>query len=413
MPPIKEKTVFSTDRQVATLKPNSDGSRADYRHKTETGLELRVSLSNKSWRICYSLNGKRRFYTLPNGYPECSLENAVRECRRIRAEAARGDDPLAERQIRKSAPTVADVMNVYFEETKMLPKGRKESKRISNKEILPWFGELKAIDLNRQHIKELHKTIVDRGAPVMANRVIELMRRAFNHAFEEEMIATNTFPSIKKIKSPEHSRERVLTDEEIRALWPAMDTLRPNMRDIHKLLLLLGQRTQDICAMRVDAIDVEHKQWTVPAPPRGKNKQPNILPLPPLSWEIIAPRLTNSEWIFPSSYNTTRKNYTGAGHANSTKNARIGLTEITGVTDWTGHDLRRTLRTLLAREGVQPHIAEKVVGHVQGGVEGIYDRYTYLKEKGDALRKLEKAVRKIVGLDSNESKVIKLNKING
>jgi integrase len=170
------------------------------------------------------------------------------------------------------------------------------------------------------------------------------------------------------------------------------------MRDIHKLLLLLGQRTQDVCSMQISEIDTDRKEWTVPAPPRGKNKQPNTLPLPPLAWDIIKPRLTTEKWIFPSNYNSTRRGYTGEDHAKSTKNARKKLTKLTGVKDWTGHDLRRTLRTLLSREGVQPHIAERVLGHVQSGVEGIYDRYAYLEEKGQALLKMEKAVRRIVGL---------------
>lgn len=404
------KKRFSTDRQVAALKPLTGEKQTEYFHSTERGLILRVNPSSKKWVVKYNLNGQRKKYTLPTAYPNLSLSQAIKECRRIQGEAEKGIDPLGQKISRNQAPTVAMVMELYFKETPLMPKGLYESKRISDKDIIPAIGHIKASDLKRHHIKDIHRKITDRKAPVMANRVVELIRRAFNHAFEEELIEANTFPAIKKIKSTEYTRERVLSDEEIRLVWPALDTLSDNMRDIHKLLLLLGQRTQDICSMEIKDIDTEHKTWTVPAPPRGKNKQPNTLPLPPMAWAIVEPRLKGQDkWIFPSKYNMTRKGYTGSGHSISTKNARSKIISQTGVTDWTGHDLRRTLRTLLAREGVQPHIAERVVGHVQNGVEGIYDRYAYLDEKGHALLKLEKAIRKIVGMEQDPAKTLPLN----
>jgi integrase len=248
------------------------------------------------------------------------------------------------------------------------------------------------------------------------------MQRAFVFALERELIAVNTFPAIKKIKVTEFERERVLTDQEIKLLWPAMDQLKPNMRDIHRLLLLLGQRTNDVCAMAADEIDFENKTWTVPGRsadrPRAKNRKNNILPLAPLAWEIIEPRYlaakkNNSKWLFPSAYNTTRTGYEDTGHSKSTKKARLQLIKITGIEDWTGHDLRRTLRTLLSGLNVPPHIAERVVGHVQGGVEGIYDRYAYINEKGDALLKLDRLIRKIVGMEVKTAKVVQLRRANG
>lgn len=405
------KAKFSTTREVDSLKP-INGKQTDYSHKSLSGFMLRVGPKGKRWIVRYYLDGKLKTHTLRKPYPDLSLEEATKEYKRIRGKALDGEDPQAQRVERKKSPTVADIMELYFKETPLMANGKRESERINNKDILPAIGHIKALDLKRQHIKAIHHTITDRGAPVMANRAVELLRRAFNHAFEEELIETNNFPAIKKIKTPELTRERVLSDEEIRLIWPAMDTLSDNMRDIHKLMLLLGQRTQDICSMKTDDIDTEHKTWTVPAPPRGKNKQPNILPLPPLAWNIVEPRLKeHDQWVFPSKYNTTRQGYNGSGHSKSTKNARLKLIKQTDVTGWTGHDLRRTLRTLLAREGVQPHIAEKVLGHVQSGVESIYDRHTYLNEKGQALTKLERAIRKIVGIEQESSKIIPLKQM--
>jgi len=165
--------------------------------------------------------------------------------------------------------------------------------------------------------------------------------------------------------------------------------------------------------MKISDIDQERREWTVPAPPRGKNQNPNVLPLPQLAWEIIAPRLKSDIWIFPSTYGRTRTGAKNRGHSTSTKDVRRRLREATGIDGWTAHDFRRTCRTIMSREGVKPHIAERVLGHVQGGVEGIYDRHAYLNEKAAALKKVERAVRKIVGLDPEEVKILGMQRRAG
>lgn len=389
------RKTFKTDREVAALKPINN-KQTEYCHKTLPGFMIRVGVKKKTWIVRYMLSGKQRSYSLPVPYPECSLEEATKEYRKIRGNVDRNEDPQAEKQIKKKEPTITDVMALYLKETPLLTKGLRESKRINQKDIIPHLGTIKASELKRQHIKQFHSVIVGRGAPVMANRALELLRRAFNHACEEEFIEANTFPNIRKIKHSEYARERVLTDVEIKKIWVATECLRPNMRDIHKLLLLLGQRTQDICSMQVKDIDASRKEWTVPAPPRAKNQSPNILPLPPFAWQIIKPRLINEKWIFTSKHNTNRIGYQGEGRTTSTRKARMKLTEQSGVSEWTGHDLRRTMRTLLARLSIPPHIAERVLGHVQNGVEGIYDRYAYLDEKRNALQKLENLISAII-----------------
>jgi integrase len=416
----KIKPKFHTDRQVDALKP-INGKQTDYSHSKFPGFFLRVGATKKTWIVRYYIDGKLKTYSLPIPYPECSLEQATIEYQRIRSEANKGHDPLKKRVEKRAAPTIADVMEYYYQEQELLPSGKKEAQRATEKDINPLLGHLKAADLKRQHIKELHKLIVERGAPVQANRTISLMQRAFIYAFEEEIITTNPFPALKKIKAAEYERKRVLKEEEIRLLWPAMDQLSDNMRDIHRLLLLLGQRTNDVCAMGVDEIDFENKYWIVPGRdtrPRAKNREENALPLAPLAWEIIEPRYlaakaNKNKWIFPSAYNTTRAGYEDTGHTKSTKKARLQLIKITGIEDWTGHDLRRTLRTLLSGLNVPPHIAERVLGHVQGGVEGIYDQYPYIKEKGDALLKLDRLIRQIVGMDVKTAKVVHLRRANG
>jgi len=393
-----KKQRFSTDRQVAALAPMEGQIQTEYHHATEPGLILRVGVTRKAWVIQYVIEGVRKKFTLKEAYPTMSLAAAVKECHRIRSDSDKGIDPLSTRKQRREAATIKDVMELYFKDTPLTPKGRAECQRISSKDILPALGDLKALDIRRQHVKALHQDILSRGAAVAANRTVELLRRAYNHAYEEELIDSNPFPALKKIKSSETSRDRVLKDDEIKSLWKAMETETNTMRDILRLLLLLGQRSTDTMSMQTADIDQNRREWTVPAPPRSKNSKPNVLPLPPMAWKIIEPRLNNQGWVFPSVRNQTRPGAKGDGRTTSTKEARRRLREATGIEGWTGHDLRRTCRTIMAREGVKPHIAERVLGHVQGGVEAIYDQHAYLSEKADALLRVELCLKRIIGL---------------
>ena len=88
----------------------------------------------------------------------------------------------------------------------------------------------------------------------------------------------------------------------------------------------------------------------------------------------------------------------GDGHSKSTKDARRRLGKATGFDNWTAHDLRRTCRTIMAREGVPPHVAEQVLGHVQSGIEGVYDQHTYIHEKRQALAKVESVIRSLLAV---------------
>lgn len=395
------------------MKPEAGSNRTDYHHATESGFICRVSEHSKTWVVSHTVkNGtqtQRRKVTI-GVYPDITLAEALEKARSIKSDARiKGSDIVAERQTRKASPTIADILELYLKETPLSEKGQLESRRISDKDILPTIGHLKAIDLSRQDVKDLHRAIVDRGAAVAANRTVELLRRVYNYAHEEEFIKTNPFPNLKKIRAEEESRERVLKDGEIRALWLAMENESENMRDVLRLLLLLGQRSSETMSMKVSDIDQERKEWTVPAPPRSKNAKPNTLPLPPMAWAIVEPRLSNEEWVFPSAYNSTREHSKLDGHTKSTKDARRRLRVATNTKGWTGHDLRRTCRTIMAREKVKPHIAERVLGHVQNGVEGIYDRHAYIEEKYAALLKVERYVSRILGQNKEKSKVIRLN----
>jgi integrase len=192
-------------------------------------------------------------------------------------------------------------------------------------------------------------------------------------------------------------RKRVLTDDEIRILWPCFDEVRPNPRDALKLGLLTAQRPGEILSMCWKDVDLKNAVWRQD---NTKNGSTNLVPLSPQVIKILKARRQSSkpeaEWVFSSSYNRTR----GAkeGRAKSTKEARKKLKELSGVDNWTAHDLRRTARTIMSRLNIKQHIRERVLNHSQGGMVEVYDQHDYLMEKADALTKLAREIDQILSV---------------
>jgi integrase len=198
-------------------------------------------------------------------------------------------------------------------------------------------------------------------------------------------------------KAPEVSRERVLADAELAAIWRSLPANQYG--DIVKLLLLTGQRREEIGGLRHSEVDLDASVIRLPAS-RTKNKRPHEVPLSPIARDILAAHRPNG--------NSTADTVTSVGRAAATgRFARVGNTvTIFGVAGWAKrkaaldrrlgpsfphfvlHDLRRTAATGMAELGVAPHIIEAVLNHVSGhraGVAGIYNRARYTDEVRDAL----------------------------
>jgi integrase len=180
-------------------------------------------------------------------------------------------------------------------------------------------------------------------------------------------------------------RARTLKDDEIRAVWLAADKAG-SYGALVKLLLLSGQRLDKIRTLRHADIAPDGV-WTIRTEKREKNNA-GSLKLPKAALDIIAaqPRFVGNDFIFPGTK--------GAKFFEQRNKRR--LDEASGVTGWRTHDLRRTARSLMSRAAIRPDIAERVLGHAVGGVEGIYDRHDYSVEKADALHRLAVLIGRIV-----------------
>jgi len=209
-----------------------------------------------------------------------------------------------------------------------------------------------------------------------------------------------------RVKPRERARTRVLSDDEIRIVWPVLNEAG-TFGAFVKTLLLTAQRRDEVAQMSRQEIDLDGI-WTIPAE-RYKSKRPNFVPLSKAVLDVIVaqPKQDDCDYVFPSRAKTP---YSGFGKSKAKldkavftamkKQARKGAVE--PIPNWTLHDLRRTAKTLMVRAGVRPDISERVLGHVIAGVEGTYDRHSYADEKRDALEKLAAMVERILNsLPSN------------
>ena len=225
-PPTCPVTAFSlTDRHIRTLNPT--GHRVDHFDSNVTGLALRHAASGrKTWCVFFRVNRRLRRMTLGH-YPAVTLHAARTKARQVLAEVAlHGTDPAAHRLDTRHGATVADLADEYLtRHAKPHKKSWPEDQRIITRELLPHWRHRLVTDVTRRDVHALIDAVADH-APVMANRVLALVRGMLNFAVAHEWIASNPAALVKK-PSPERTRERVLNAAEIRALWAALDDLPP------------------------------------------------------------------------------------------------------------------------------------------------------------------------------------------
>jgi integrase len=183
-----------------------------------------------------------------------------------------------------------------------------------------------------------------------------------------------------------HQRARILNDEELKKVWRTAGDAG-QFGALIRLLLLTAQRREKLLTLQWGDIDA-NGVWTIRTEEREKGN-PGTLQLPKIALDIIEarPRFVGNPHVFAGRNGAIAFNFS---------KVKANFDRVSGVTNWRLHDLRRTARSLMSRAGVQSEHAERVLGHVIGGVEGVYNRYSYDAEKTDALRKLAALIERIV-----------------
>jgi integrase len=268
---------------------------------------------------------------------------------------------------------------------------------------LPVFGEGR---LRRSHIVDMLDEIEDESGPVMADRTLAYVRKAFNWFAARNEDFTN--PIVKGIRAVgTNARDRILSDEELRDLWAALDLVQnvPTCypRFVKSLLLTTTRRNE---AAQMHSSEVDGANWTIPAD-RYKTGIDHLIQLSDAARALICEKPEGSKGNSWFIFSTTggKKGFSGFSKAkreldNAIREVRK-RDEREPMPHWVLHDLRRTGRSLMSRAGVSPDHAERCLGHVIGGVRGVYDRHAYRDEKRAAFEALALLVDKILHPTSN------------
>jgi integrase len=309
-------------------------------------------------------------------------------------EVADARDPVAEQEDSRAAARVAKVAEANTVDA-ILDKfvARHSSKLRSGDQVSdsferlvrPRIGSKSIYNLKRRDIVEMLDAIEDENGPVMADRVLAHVRKAFNWwAVRDEDFKTPIVRGMARTKPKERSRDRILADDEIRDLWAALGTLEaaPDCYPAFvKSLLLCATRRNESADM--NAAEIDGDIWTIPAA-RYKGAHDHVVPLTKQARALIGDKPKG--FVFSST--DGKKPFSGFSKAKAELDRQIAKLRKTAdkpkMARWTLHDLRRTGRSLMSRAGVDSDVAERCLGHVIGGVRGIYDRHEYLEEKQKA-----------------------------
>jgi len=410
-----------TDKYIMNLKPAAK----EYWVREGRGFAIRVySSGEKAWYYIYTFNERKRFMRLGNGgYPDVSLANAREEFDRARVKVSSGIDPLTEKQFmeldRKLTPTVAEFITEFIERySKVKQKGWKEVERSLNANILPKWGDRKITDIRRRDIRPILDELIDRGAPIMANRVLAYTRKMFSFAVNRDVIEANPF---LKMSAPaeENDRERYLAVDEIKTLWGNLEKAKMSdeTRRALKFILVTGQRPGEVVGMHGHEID--GRWWTIPAE-RCKNKEAHRVFLTDTAIELIGDR---EGYIFESckkpGTSTTERALTHAINRSCPRTEKEAeekkTVNLLGINYFTPHDLRRTASTHMAEAEIPEHTIDQIQNHIakrRRGVTHIYVRYSYDREKQAAMETWERKLSSII-TGKGSGKVVSITKAKG
>jgi integrase len=375
-----------TNAAVKAIKVPKSG-RAEYWDMNLPGFGLRVSdKGRKSWVMMYRMHGRLRRHTL-GAYPALSLADARDAARKAAQQLQEGVDPAAQKAARRTAAppdTFSNIVaNFIDRHAKRNNRSWMETKRVFAKYVEPDWGKRPLESINRRDVIDLVDRVSDDHGPYMSNRVLAAVRKLFNWCLERDVITATPVAGIKP-PGKEQRRERVLTADELRALWSASQELAYPFGHMFQMLLLTACRRDEIAALRWSWIDEESAVINIPAE-YYKTGRGHEIPLSPQATKILEslPRLTGP-YVFSSR--------SGDRPVSGFTNVKKRFDNRSGVKEWRFHDLRRTAATRMAELGFAG-VVKHVLGHTDNSVTAIYDRYGRLPEKRHALeawgRKLE------------------------
>jgi len=410
-----------TTKAVSTLKSKGKKQR-DWFDTVVRGLSLRVTeTGKKSWTLQYRIGKTKRRWTIgvaDENHGGISLASARRKAKSaLTALRDHGIDPADVKSANRKAKTFSDLVESFLKE-RAGKKSIGEYERVLNKHFLPNWKHRAAKDITKYDVGEIIQGIADKKKPVAANRALAYVSAVFTFGVQrhEYRLETNPAWKIERAKEPAKvtkGRKRVLSDDEIRELFTALDacttlkraadndetgpTVAPMIARGLKTILLTAQRPGEVFNMRWQDINRDESVWTIPAT-MTKNGTEHRVPLTKQVLELLdeaqADAPADNRYVFAGDG--------GASVAARAKKALSALRTAGAITynDVHRHDLRRTAATLMEADGIPVNHIARVLNHNNrqdiGRVTTVYARHPYDAEKRVALETLARRIDTIL-----------------
>jgi integrase len=362
---------------------------------------VRVSYSGaKAWFLMTRVDRRLTRVTLGR-YPAVSLAEARELARATASHARAGRDPRrirADERLeneRVRATTFAATSDLFLDRhvvRNLRPSTAREYKRILKGTDTANWGHRPIASLTKDDVVMVLKRIDDRGSPAASNRSLAYLSKFFGWCVDEDLLVANPATRVRPFSNLT-SRDRVLSTEEIRAVWLGLKDY-PGLFGPLKVLLLTGERRSEVAGLRweeLEGLGTEEGIWRLPGV-RTKNGQSHLVPLAPAVQALLLELPRIGSLVFTGTNATAASGFSKAKKELDIRLERIRCEMGQGpLPSWTLHDLRRTMVTTMNEHlGIAPHVVEAVVNHVSGpakrGVAGVYNRATYLQDRRSALR---------------------------
>jgi integrase len=410
-----------TTKAVEALKPDPN-RRVEVPDPAMSGLYLVLQPSGaKSWALRYRFGGKPAKLTLGR-WPLLGLADARAAAALALEKIERGRDPSSEKKARKAATLESQLSDrdkiktliAQFDKRHLsgLKSGTMIRRELDRFVVAEW-GHRDIHEITRRDVIDLLDGIADSGRVVTANRVRAYLSKFLNWAVERDILPVSPATGVKPV-AKETSRDRVLTDDEIRWFWQACEAEAFPWGPFGKVLLLTGQRLNEVA--QISEGEIRGDLWHLSAD-RTKNGRAHDVPLSDAVRDVLAgvERIDGKAGlIFTTTGATPVSGFFKARAHLAAAMEQIAAKErggLVAIPRWTFHDLRRTAATGMARLGIAVRVTEATLNHVSGtgaGIVAVYQRHDYADEKRAALQAWARLVLQLV--DGTGGNVVRLDR---
>jgi integrase len=391
-----------TDRALAALKPKA--KQYDLMDADVPGLGVRVGKTSKAFILLARFPGSKNPTRRTIGdYGVMTLAEARDKAREWRKLLSEGNDPSVEEERRKLAQarrqenSFASVAETYFEHLRRMKlRGAHEVERAVRRELIPRWAKRPITDIKREDLLEIIDACIKNGSPSAAHHVHSYTSRMWNWAIERGTYGLESSPADRlrpaKVIGPKVVRKHILSDDELRALWHAADETGYPFGPFVQILILTGQRRNEVAGMRWR--EIKDDVWTVPAE-RFKSNATHLVPLSSTAVAILEslPRFKKGDYLFSTTMGEKPISGFSKSKRRLDKKMRLALGEFE---PFRLHDIRRSMRTGLSALKISDTVAEMCIGHGAKGLRRVYDQHRYVAEMREAMNAWAARLRDLV-----------------